>query len=111
MLDFDSYQIEKDFAQNTIFQVKFALIEFEFNMQAFFYSHFHFNGSISVGLLPKIRHDKFFFLRYPIIVSIYHHVYVIAQPDYDSIIALKLLFYSIELKIVRHIVGESTRWF
>jgi len=111
MLDFNSYQIEKDFAQNTIFQVKFALIELKFNMQAFLYSHFHFNGSISVRLLPKIRHDKFLFFRYPIIVSIYDHVNVVAQPNHNSIVALKLLFYSVELEVVRHIVRECAGWF
>jgi hypothetical protein len=78
MLDFNSYQIEKHFAQNAIFQVKFTLIELKFNMQAFLYSHLHFNGSISVGLLPNIRYDKFLFFRYPIIVSVYHHVYVVS---------------------------------
>lgn len=77
MLDFDSYQIEKDFAQNTILQVKFALIELKFNMQTFLYSHLHFNGSICIRLLADIRHNKFLFFRYSIIVSINDHVYVV----------------------------------
>ena len=110
MLDFDSHQIEKDFSENTIFQVKFALIELEFNMQTFFYPNFHFNRSICVWLYSDVRDNKFFFFCYPIIVSINDHVYVVSQLYHNTIVALKLLFDSVELEVVRHIIRQCAWW-
>ena len=91
--------------------MEFALIEFKLYMQAFFYSYLHLYRPIDVWLDPDIRHNELLLFRYAIIVSVYHHIYEVAQPDDDAIVSLKLLLNSIELKIIGHIICEGARWF
>jgi len=50
VLDFNSHQIEKDLAENAVFQMEFAEIEFEFNVQTLFDAHLHFDWPILVRL-------------------------------------------------------------
>lgn len=87
--------------------MEFALIKFKFYMQTLFNSYLHFDGSICIRLCPNIWNDKFFFLRYPIIISVYHHVNVVSQPNYNSIVAFELLFNSIKWEVIRHIICKG----
>ena len=110
MLDFDSHQVEKDLTQNAIFQMEFATIKLKLNMKAFFDTDFHFNWSIVIWLSWDIWNDKFLFLCNPVIVSIDNNIDIISESNDNSIIAFELFFYTIELKIIRNIVGQSTWW-
>ena len=111
MFDFNSDKIEEHFAQYAVFQMEFTEIKLKFNVQALFDAHFHFNWSVCIWLSADICNDKFFLFRYPIIVSVDDHVDVVPQSYHYSIIAFELLFHSIELKVVLHIVSEGTRRF
>ena len=111
MLDFDPNQIEKDFAKNTVFQMEFTLIEFEFDMKAFFYTDFHLDRSICIWFNANIWHDKFLFFRYAIVISVYHYVYEVAQPNDNTVVSLELFFDPVELEIIRNIVCKCTWWF
>ena len=111
MLDLDPDQVEKDFAKNAILQVEFALIEFELDVQALLYSYLHLDRPISVRFHANIGHDKFFFFRYAIVISVYDHVDIVPQPYHNSIVSLELLFNSIELEVVGNVVCECTRGF
>ena len=91
--------------------MKFTLIELKFNMQAFFNTHLHFNWSVCIWFGTDIGHDKFFFFRYFVVISIYHHVYIVPQTDNDSIVAFKLFFYSVKLEIIWYIICQCTRGF
>ena len=110
MFNFDSHQVEKDLTQNAIFQMKFATIKLKLNMKAFFDTDFHFNWSIVIWLSWDIRNDKFLFLCNPVIVSIDNNVDIISESYDNSIVAFELFFYTIELKIIRNIVSQSTWW-
>ena len=91
--------------------MEFTLIEFEFDMQALFYSYFHLDRPISIWLNPNIWHDKFLFFRYAIVISVYHYVYEVAQPNDNTIVSLELFFDPVELEIVRNIVCKCARRF
>ena len=41
MFNLNPDQVEIDFAEDAVFQVELALVEFEFNMQALFNANFH----------------------------------------------------------------------
>ena len=110
MFNLDTNQVEKHFAQNTIFQMEFAAIKLKLNMQAFFNSDFHFDWSIVIWLSLNIGNDEFLFLSDSVIVSINHNIYVVSKSNHNSIIAFELFFYTIELKIIGNIICESTWW-
>jgi|TARA_B110001450_G_scaffold196831_1_gene185385 hypothetical protein len=111
MLDLNPDQIEKDFSQNAVLQMEFALIEFKLDMQALLYTNFHLYRPISIWLDPDIGDDEFFLLRYPIIVSVDHNIYVVSQLDHYPVVSLELLLHSVELKIVGHIICKGSRRF
>lgn len=111
MFDLDPNQVEKYFAQNTVFQVEFAAVEFKFNMETLFNADLHFNGSILIWFLTKVCNYELFLLCNSIVVSVYHDVDIIAQPYYDPIVALKLFFNSIELEIILYAICKRTRRF
>lgn len=103
MLDLDSNQVEEYFAQNTVFQMKFAIIEFKFDMKTLFYADFHFNWSILIGFLTNICNNELFLFGNSIVVSINHNVDIIAKSCHNSIVAFKLLFDPVELEIILNI--------
>ena len=109
MLDFDSYQVEVHLAQNTVLQVKLGVIELKFDVQTLLDAHFHLYWPIGVRLSPHVGHNEFFFLRYAIVITVDHHVDVVPQVDHYTIVRLKLLLNSVELKVIGHIVSQSTR--
>ena len=78
VFDFDPYQIEVYFAQNTVLQVELAVVKFEFNMQTLFYANLHLDRSVSIRFSPRIGHNEFLLFCYPIVISINHHVDVVA---------------------------------
>ena len=91
--------------------MEFTLIEFEFDMKTLFYTYFHLDWPISIWLLPNIWHDKFLFFRYAIVISVYHYVYEVSQPDDNTVVSLELFFDPVELEIIRNIVCKCARWF
>lgn len=110
MLDFNSNQIEKHFAQNAIFKMEFAAIKLKLNMQTLFNTNFHFDRSIVIWFSLNIGNNEFFFFRDSIIVSIDHNIYIVSQSNHNSVVAFELFFYTIELKIIRNIICQCTRW-
>jgi hypothetical protein len=48
VFNFDSDKIEEHFAQNAIFEMELALIEFKFDVQALLDADFHFDWSIRI---------------------------------------------------------------
>lgn len=108
MFDFDSHQVEKHLAEYAVFQVKLALIELKLNMKAFFNSNLHFNWSISIWFLAYVSNNELFFLGDFIILAIYDNINIVPESDNNPIVCFKLFFYSVELKIVRNIVCQSS---
>ena len=91
--------------------MELALIEFKLYVQAFFNSYLHLYRPIDVWLDPDVWHNEFLLFRYAIIVSVYHHIYEVAQLDHDPVVRLELLLNPVELKIVGDIISESARRF
>jgi hypothetical protein len=110
MFNLNPDQVEIDFAEDAVFQVELTLVEFEFNMQALLDAHFHLYWSIRLWLLSLVAHDELFFFRYLIIIAVNHHVNVISQPNNDTVVRLKLLFDSVELKVVGDVFSQSSGW-
>lgn len=108
MLDFDPDKVEVDFSQYAILEVKLGVIELKFNVKTLLDTHLHLDWPVSVWLSPDVGHDEFFLLRYAVIITVDHHVYVISQVYHYPIVGLELLLNSVELKIIRHIVCQST---
>ena len=108
MFNFDSHEIKKDFSKDAVFEVKFAEVEFEFNMQTFFDAHFHLDWPVVVWFRADIANHKFFFLRDFVVVAIYHHVYEIPQLHNYPVVALELFLHSVELEVVLHVFSQST---
>ena len=90
--------------------MKFALIELKFNVKTFFNADLHLDRSIRIWLFARISDNKFLLLRYPVIIPIYHYINVIAQSNDDSVVAFELLFYPIELEVVRDIIAQGAGW-
>ena len=100
MLDLDSHEVEVHLAENAVLEMELGMVEFEFNVQALFYSNLHLYGSVGVRFLAEVGHNELFFLRYSIVGSVDHHVDVVAQVYHNTVVALKLLLYAVELEIV-----------
>ena len=109
MFDFNSDKIKVYFPKYTIFQMELAMIELELDVQAFFDTHLHLDGSIGVGLGADVSDDEFLLFGYPIVISIDHNIDVVSQINHYPIVSLKLLLDPIKLKIVRNIVCQSPR--
>jgi hypothetical protein len=88
--------------------MEFAVIELEFDVEAFLDAHLHFDGSVGIGFGANISHDEFLLFSNPIVISIDNNIDVVSQINYYAIVSLKLLLDPIELKIVRDIVCQST---
>lgn len=84
--------------------MKFAKVKFELDMQALLDAYFHFDRSILIWFCSSIRYYEFFLLCYAVVVSIDNNVDVVPKSDHNTVVAFKLLFYSVKLKIVLHIV-------
>ena len=80
--------------------------ELELNMETLFDADLHLDWHTFVFLLPHILHQKLLLLGYSIVVPIDDHVYEVAQSHHNAIVTFKLLFYSVERKVVRHVVLE-----
>ena len=91
--------------------MEFTLIEFKLDVQAFLYSYFHLYRPISIWFNTDIGDNEFFLFRYPIIVSVDDNIYVVSQLDHYAVVSLKLLFNSVELKVVGDIICKSARRF
>ena len=91
--------------------MEFTTIKFEFNMKALFNAYFHLDWSITIRFSPKIRNNEFFFLGYSIVITIYDDIDVIPESNHYSVVGFKLLLYTIELEIIRHIICKGTRRF
>ena len=80
------------------------LCKLEFDVKAFFYAYFHFDGHACRGTLTDILHDELFLFCDSIVVTVDHDVDKVTKPHDYSVVTFKLLFNSVEGKIVRHIV-------
>ena len=69
-----------------------------------------FLKTVFLWLLSLVAHDELFFFRYLIIIPVNHHVNVISQPNNDTVVRLKLLFDSVELKVVGDVFSQSSGW-
>lgn len=78
MFDFNSDKIKVYFSEYTIFQMEFAVIEFELDVQTFFDAHLHFDGSVGVGFGADVGYDEFLFLSYPVVISIDNHIDIVS---------------------------------
>ena len=76
------------------------MVEFEFDVQTLLDANLHFYWSVRIWFSSQVGHYEFFFLSYPVVISIDDHVDVVSQIDDYAIVCLKLLFHPIELKIV-----------
>ena len=108
MLDLNSDKIKIHFSKYAIFQMKLAVIELKFDVQTFFDADLHFYWSVGVGFDAYVGHDEFLLFGNPIVISIDDYVDIIPQIDNYAIICFKLFFNPVELKIVGHVVGQST---
>jgi hypothetical protein len=57
--------------------MELAVIELEFDVEAFFDAHLHFDGSVGIGFGAHVRHNEFLLLSYPIVISIDNHIDVV----------------------------------
>ena len=106
MLDFNSDQVEVDLAQDAVLQMELGVVELKFDVEALLDAHLHLDWPICVRLHAHVGDDELLFLRYAVVIAVNHHVYVISQVYHYTIVGLELLFNSVELKIVRHIVCQ-----
>ena len=90
--------------------MELATVEFEFNVEALFDSHFHFDWAVVIRLCSSVGHNEFFFLCYAVVVSVDDNVNIVPKFDYDSVVAFKLLFDSVELEIILHIISQGAWW-
>lgn len=88
--------------------MEFAEVEFKLDVKAFFDTYFHFDWFVAnlIRFHSDVSHDEFFFLGDSIVIPVDNDIDVIPQPNNDTIVALKLLFNSVELKIILNIVCE-----
>lgn len=86
--------------------MELALIKFELDVEALFDADLHLDGLVHFGLLARVAHNEFLFFGDPIIRPVDDDEDVVAQLNDNSVIALKLLLYAVELEIMRHIVSE-----
>lgn len=77
-------------------------------MKALFDADLHLDRLVHFGLLARVANDEFLFLGDPIIRPVDNDEDVVAQLNDDSVVALELLLYAVELEIVRDIVSERT---
>ena len=75
-------------------------------MKALFDTYFHLYRPVIFWLSPSIGHKKFFLLGDFIVVTIDDDIDIVAESAHDPIVRLKLLFYSVKLKIILHIVRQ-----
>jgi len=109
-LDLYTHKVEADFAKDAILQVERILRKLEFNMQTLFDTDLHLDGNALTGTLADVLHNELFFLRDPIVIPVDHDVDIVSQSYDDTVVALKLLFNTIEGKVIGHVVRESARW-
>ena len=88
--------------------MELGVVELKFNVKALLDSHLHLNRPVVVWLNTHVRYDELLFLRYAVVITVDHHVYVISQVYHYTIVGLKLLLNSVELKVIRHIVSKSS---
>jgi hypothetical protein len=69
--------------------------------------YFHFYGRVKRRLISNILNNELFLFGYFVVAAINYHVKVVADPDNDSIVGLKLFFDTVELKIVVHIISQA----
>ena len=80
MLNFDSHQIEEHFAKDAVFKSEHRSRKFKFDMQAILYPDLHLYWFICTWwILYWIKHYKFFFFCYSIIISIDDNIYIISS--------------------------------
>ena len=58
--------------------MELGVVELKFNVQALLDSHLHFNGPVGVRLNTHVSYDELLFLRYAVVITVDHHVYVIS---------------------------------
>lgn len=78
----------------------------ELNVEALLDADLHFNGQVFLFFFAHILNQKLFFLGNSIVVAINDHVDEVAQPHHNAIVTFKLLFDSIEGKVVGHVIFE-----
>ena len=91
--------------------MKFAAIEFKFDVKTLFNTNLHLDWSILIWLRAKVCNYELFLLGDSVVVTVYDNVDVIAKSNHDSIVALKLLFNPVELEIVLDAICKRARWF
>ena len=106
MLDFDSHQVEVDLSEDAVLQVELALVELELNVEAFLDADLHFNRLVGLRLLALVADNELFLLGDFIIVPVDDDVDVVPQPYHDAVVGLELLLNSVELEVVRNILGQ-----
>ena len=110
VLDLNAHQVEEDLAQDTVFEVELAKVEFKLDVQALLDAHLHLDRPVLIWLRARVSHYELLFLGYPVVVSVDYHVDVVPQPYHDSIVAFILLFNPVELEVVLYIVCQGPRW-
>ena len=80
--------------------MEFTTIEFKLDVQTLLYSNLHFDWSIGIWFSADICNNEFLLLSYSVVIPVDDNVDVIAQSNYDAVVAFKLLFDPVELEII-----------
>ena len=67
-------------------------------------SHFHFYWLVFFRFWTKVLDDEFFLFGDSIVAAINDYIDVVSESHNYAIVRLKLFFYSIEWKVISHIV-------
>ena len=110
MLDFDAHQVEENLAEDAVLEVELGAVELELDVEALFYSDLHLDRFVFGRFGSRVGDNELLLLGDPVIIAVDHHVDVVPQPDYDSIVAFELFLDPVELEIVLNIVCKLPGW-
>lgn len=91
LANLDAYQVEVNFALNTVFEVELAILKLELYVQTVFNAYLHLDGRVLNWLLLQILNDEFFLLRHLGVLAVDRHVDVISDAHHDAVVRLELL--------------------
>jgi hypothetical protein len=107
--DFDAHQVEVDLAQDAVLEVELGVGELKLDVQTLLDADLHLDRRVRSRLLTRVLNNELLLLCYSVVVAIDHHVQIVPYLDYYAVVAFELLFHSVELKVIRHIICQ-TAW-
>ena len=83
----------------------------KFYVQTLLNSYFHLDRDIDFWFDSLVVNDELLFFGDAIVIAVDDDVDVIAQPNNYTIVRFKLLFDSVEGKVICHVVSQCSRRF